>query len=73
MNSLAHIATIGCHLLVIKSEQVLVVLLGLTQPFKCALETQVQVPRSVHCVNTQCQFLPISYERIEGFPNSYAF
>ena len=67
MNSLARIATIGCHLLVIKSEQVLVVLLGLTQPFKI-----VSLPRSVHCVNTQCQFLPISYERIEGFPNSYA-
>lgn len=58
MNSLARIATIGCHLLVIKSEQVLVVLLGLTLPFKIALETQVLYHwPDLHCVNTQCQFL----------------
>ena len=38
MKSLSHIAKIGCHLLVIKSEQVLVVLLGLTHLFRLHLK-----------------------------------
>ena len=50
MKSLSHIAKIGCHLLVIKSEQVLVVLLGLTQPFKIALEIQVLYLCPDHCI-----------------------
>ena len=57
MNSLAHIATIGCHLLVIKSEQVLVVVLGLTPTFKIVLETEVRFVTAV-TAGSSVKFMP---------------
>ena len=57
MKSLSHIAKIGCHLLVIKSEQVLVVVLGLTPTFKIVLETEVRFVTAV-AAGSSVKFMP---------------